>query len=213
MGVLADADLRAVEVDEEDALGRADVEHDPPAGPARRDLELALVDARRVRARGRSAAGPRTASGRWCSAAGPRSRPSSRGPGRRPRPSRRPGSRPGLRAAGSASGRRAARRSPWGTLCMGSRPTPSARGGPRSGHSTIVARAPGAHSAWRDAPRRTVRLQRCSRRPRHAPRHRPGPSVRRAVGGPRAWTSRSAAARSSACSDPTARARPRPSGC
>ena len=46
--VLADPDLRAVDRDDQDALGRPDVEDDPPAGPARRDLELALVDAGRV---------------------------------------------------------------------------------------------------------------------------------------------------------------------
>ena len=62
-GVLADADLHAVELDDQDALGRADVEHDPPAGPGRRQLEVALVDAGRVDARGSPAGGP--ANGIW----------------------------------------------------------------------------------------------------------------------------------------------------
>ena len=46
--ILAGPDLVAVEAHDEHALGRADVEDDAPAGPCRRDLELALVDARRV---------------------------------------------------------------------------------------------------------------------------------------------------------------------
>ena len=87
MRVLADAELVAVEAHQQDALGGADVEDDAPARPVRGDLELALVDAGRVDARGSRAAGPRTASGRWCSAACPRCRPSSRRSGRPPQPS------------------------------------------------------------------------------------------------------------------------------
>ena len=55
--------------------------------------------------------------------------------------------------------------------------------------------------------------QRDPARPRDAPRDRPGPPIRRAVGGPRDGSGGVSAARSWACSDRTARARPRPSGC
>ncbi len=48
MGVLAEPDLDAVQGDDQDALGRADVEDDPPAGPCRGDLEVPLVDAGRI---------------------------------------------------------------------------------------------------------------------------------------------------------------------
>ena len=48
VGVLADAELVAVEAHQQDAFGGSDVEDDAPARPIRGDLELALVDAGRV---------------------------------------------------------------------------------------------------------------------------------------------------------------------
>ena len=49
VGILPDPDLLAVEADDQDALGGPDMEHDPPIGPVRGNLEFALVDAGRVR--------------------------------------------------------------------------------------------------------------------------------------------------------------------
>ncbi len=51
--ILADPDRLAVERDDEDALGGADVEDDPPSRPVGGELELALVDAGRVQLRDR----------------------------------------------------------------------------------------------------------------------------------------------------------------
>ncbi len=50
MRILADTDVLAIELDDEHALGGADMEDDAPSGlqPGGRDLEVALVDARRV---------------------------------------------------------------------------------------------------------------------------------------------------------------------
>ncbi len=53
MRILAEADLLAVEADDEHALGGADVEHDPSSRPGRRHAEVAFVDARRVMFRDR----------------------------------------------------------------------------------------------------------------------------------------------------------------
>ena len=49
--VLPDADLLAVEAHDEHALGGADMENDPSSGPLLGHRELALVDPRRVRVR------------------------------------------------------------------------------------------------------------------------------------------------------------------
>ena len=51
------------DADEQHALGGADVQHDPPARPAGRDLELALVDARSGSAAG--GCGGRPGQGIW----------------------------------------------------------------------------------------------------------------------------------------------------
>ena len=166
------------------------MEDDAPAGPVRGDLELALVDAGRVRARGSRAAGPRTASGRWCSAACPSCRPSSRRSGRPPRPNRGPGSRWASGGAGSASGHRAGA-APRGRRCAWAvGRSPSARGGSRVRSQERLSR--------------TLRQtgQHDHARSRDAPSDRPRPAVRRAVGGPRRRSRGATAARSSGCSDP-----------
>ena len=49
--ILSDADLDAVEADDQDALGRPDMEDDPPAGPSLGHVDVALVDAGRVQRR------------------------------------------------------------------------------------------------------------------------------------------------------------------
>ena len=56
-------------VDDEDALGRPDVEDDPSARPAPPGPLKSARTRRSGSPRGSRAAGPRTASGRWCSGA------------------------------------------------------------------------------------------------------------------------------------------------
>ena len=120
------------------------------------DLELALVDARRVRARGSPAAGRRTASGRSCSAAGPRSRPSSRGPGRPPRPSSGPVASSGLGSSWKRHVPSSERRSGGRRCASGGGRCPSLRGR-STGRvtTTIVARGPPTRAS--DAPVRVRR--------------------------------------------------------
>ena len=73
---------RAVELDDEHALGGPDVEDDPPARPTPAgSSNVALVDAGRVLLRDVRRRVRRTASGRSCSGAGPRCPASSRAPG------------------------------------------------------------------------------------------------------------------------------------
>ncbi len=48
MGVLAQADLVAVDLDDQDALGRPNLEDDPATGPACRQVERPLVDPGRI---------------------------------------------------------------------------------------------------------------------------------------------------------------------
>ncbi len=188
-------------LDDQDALGGTDVEHDPPSGPARGDLELALVDAGRVRLRdlGRQARERHLDVRVVGRVPGAGHRPEARDVGLAP-----VGTGRRRRAIGSSWKRQrpsSGRRSPWTTLCMGSRPIPVSSGwfhGPVT--STIVARSVRLGSVTDARPRR------CSARPAWA------------VGSGRCgrsagWISRCRAARSSACSDRTARARPRPSGC
>ena len=98
----------AIELDDEHALGRADMEHDAPARPARRDLEVALVDAGRVALRDRRRQTRERHLDVGVVGQVPGVRPSSTGSGRRA--SRHSG--PGLvvgsgGAAGTATGRRA----------------------------------------------------------------------------------------------------------
>ena len=103
--------VATVERDEQDALGGADVEDDPPALPARGELEGRARGRRSGSHPGRSAADPGTASGRSCSGAGRRCPASSRRPGRRCRARRRPARRVGL---GSGAGTARSRRAPAG---------------------------------------------------------------------------------------------------
>ncbi len=179
MGVLADPDVAPVDLDEQDALGGADVQDDAPADPVLGQLEGPFVDPGRVRPPGSPAAGPGTASRRSCSGAGPRSPGGSSSRGPRCRASRW---RPVAARVGGAAGTATCRRG---------------RGGRRGGrHAWAVARCPSVQGwstlgsrgglshgrAVRDA--RTARRRarrgarrgagtRPSRRPRPATRGRP----------------------------------------
>ena len=133
MGVLADADVGAVEAHDEDALGGADVEHDALAGPGRGDLEVALVDAGRVAL----GDGRRPARERHLDVRVVRHVP---GAGHRPeaRNGRLDPVRPiGWRRASASSWNRqrpsSGSRSRWGTLCIGSRLAPVSSGDVQAG--------------------------------------------------------------------------------
>ena len=115
-------------VDDEDALGGPDVEDDPSARPSRPGARTRARRRRSGSGPGWPAGVPRTASGRSCSGACPRSRPSSRRSGRPPRTSRR---RRRRRASDSSWNRHrpsSGSRSAWSTLCMGRRPIPVSSG-------------------------------------------------------------------------------------
>ncbi len=105
--VLAHADVGPVDPHQQHALRGPHVQHDAAPGPARRNLDLALVDPRGVALAWAGAAGGRaTASGRSCSAAGRRRRARRRSPAASSSPGPRRGSRGGPRPAPApASGR------------------------------------------------------------------------------------------------------------
>ena len=142
----------AVEPHDQHALGGTDVEHDPPAGPVRGHLEVALVDAGRVRLGDRRRAGPGTASGRSCSAG--RSRGACIVQSARDVASAQSSDRSRVRAAagaGSASGRRARGARDAGRCASAAGRAPSARG-----WSTVGSRARlwHARSHWGRCPDR-----------------------------------------------------------
>ena len=107
MRVLADPDVLPVDLDQQHALGRPDVEHHPLARPARRGPRTTARRRRSGSPRASRAGDWGTASGRWCRSAGPTCPAWSSSRGRRPRPTRRRAPRRGGAAAGTAIGRRA----------------------------------------------------------------------------------------------------------
>ena len=198
--ILPDPDLLAVEADDQDALGGPDVEHDPPIGPVGRHLEFALVDAGRVRLGdlGRKALERHLDVGVVRQVRGAGHRPDARDVGLAP-----VGAGVGVGCRQELEAPAAVEREslPVGDAVHGESADPRHLGVvPRSGHKNDCG---------------TLRQtgQRDHARPRDAPRDRPGPPIRTSCGRSAGWTSRCHGARSSACSDPTARARPRPSGC
>ena len=154
MRILPDADLLAVELDDEHALRGADVKDDAATGSSHEEGPRSRARRRRSGRVG-IPGGRGTASGRSCSAAGPRCRPSSRGPARPLLTNRH--------RASSGERRSWKRQRPSSGMCSRGRRcasavgrSPSPRGDPRSGHETIgQLRQTGQrdHARPRDAPR------------------------------------------------------------
>ena len=156
--VLADPDLLAVELDDEDALRGADIEHHAPARPGGRHLELAFVDAGRVELgdRRRPVVEGHLDVGVVRLVPGPRHRPDARDLRLGPvAPTSASGDRRSWKRQRPSSGRL----SRCATLCMGNRPIPVTSG---RFHGPVTRRLWHARSDW-------VRCRRpipsCSTRP------------------------------------------------